>query len=108
MNSPNEGSKYGVRSTELNSTSYSVPRTPHSPPIYHLRLTIYDIMADHSKWANIKHKKGAADAKRGKVFTKIAKEIIVSARLGGGDPAANPRLRLAIQQGRAVNMPNDN
>jgi len=65
-------------------------------------------MSGHSKWANIKHKKAAADAKRGKVFTRIAKEITIAARDGGGDPDANPRLRLAIQNGRAVNMPNDN
>ncbi len=65
-------------------------------------------MAGHSKWANIKHKKGATDAKRGKVFTKIAKEITIAARLGGGDPGSNPRLRLAIQSARAVNMPNEN
>ncbi len=65
-------------------------------------------MAGHSKWANIKHKKGAADAKRGKVFTKIAKEITIASRLGGGDVGSNPRLRLAVQSARAVNMPNDN
>lgn len=65
-------------------------------------------MAGHSKWANIKHRKAATDAKRGKVFTRIAKEIMISARLGGGDPAANPRLRLAMQNARSVNMPNDN
>ncbi|HVZ40390.1 MAG TPA: YebC/PmpR family DNA-binding transcriptional regulator [Candidatus Kapabacteria bacterium] len=65
-------------------------------------------MAGHSKWANIKHRKGAVDAKRGKVFTKIAKEITISARLGGGEPASNPRLRLAVQSARAVNMPGDN
>lgn len=65
-------------------------------------------MAGHSKWANIKHRKGAVDAKRGKIFTKIAREITIAARLGGGDPAANPRLRLAIEKGRGVNMPNDN
>lgn len=65
-------------------------------------------MAGHSKWANIKHRKAATDAKRGKVFTKIAKEVTISARLGGGDPAGNPRLRLAIQSARAVNMPNEN
>jgi len=65
-------------------------------------------MAGHSKWANIKHRKAATDAKRGKVFTRIAKEVIISARLGGGDPAANPRLRLAIEKARSVNMPGDN
>jgi YebC/PmpR family DNA-binding regulatory protein len=65
-------------------------------------------MSGHSKWANIKHKKGATDAKRGKIFTKIAREIMISARLSGGDPGSNPRLRLAIQQGRSVNMPNEN
>ena len=65
-------------------------------------------MAGHSKWANIKHKKGRADALRGKVFTRISKELTVAAREGGGDPSANPRLRLAMQNARAVNMPNDN
>jgi YebC/PmpR family DNA-binding regulatory protein len=65
-------------------------------------------MSGHSKWANIKHKKAAADAKRGKIFTRIAKEITIAARDGGGDPDANPRLRLAIQNARSVNMPSDN
>ncbi len=65
-------------------------------------------MSGHSKWANIKHKKGRADAKRGKVFTRISKEITIAAREGGGDPDGNPRLRLAIQNARSVNMPNDN
>jgi YebC/PmpR family DNA-binding regulatory protein len=65
-------------------------------------------MAGHSKWANIKHKKGAEDAKRGKVFTKLVKEIIVAARMGGGDPAANPRLRLVIEKAKQNNLPKDN
>jgi len=65
-------------------------------------------MSGHSKWANIKHKKGRADAIRGKVFTRISKEITIAAREGGNDPAGNPRLRLAMQNARAVNMPNDN
>ena len=65
-------------------------------------------MSGHSKWANIKHKKGRADAQRGKVFTRISKEITIAAREGGGDPTGNPRLRLAMQNARAVNMPNDN
>ncbi len=65
-------------------------------------------MAGHSKWANIKHKKGAADAKRGKVFTRLIKEITVAARMGGGDPAANPRLRSAIASAKSENMPKDN
>jgi YebC/PmpR family DNA-binding regulatory protein len=65
-------------------------------------------MAGHSKWANIQHRKGRQDAKRGKVFTKLIKEITIAARLGGGDPAANPRLRLAIDKAREHNMPNDN
>ncbi|MFK8138819.1 MAG: YebC/PmpR family DNA-binding transcriptional regulator [Bdellovibrionales bacterium] len=65
-------------------------------------------MAGHSKWANIRHKKGAADAKRSKMFTKIAKEVTVAARLGGGDVDANPRLRRAITSARAVSMPKDN
>lgn len=65
-------------------------------------------MSGHSKWANIKHRKGRQDAKRGKMFTRIGKELTISAREGGGDPDANPRLRLAVQNARSVNMPNDN
>ncbi len=65
-------------------------------------------MSGHSKWSTIKRKKGALDAKRGKLFGKLAKEITVSARLGGGDPTGNPRLRAAIAAARAENMPNDN
>jgi len=65
-------------------------------------------MSGHNKWSTIKHKKGAADAKRGKVFTKIIKEISVAAKLGGGDPAANPRLRTAIDKAKGENMPKDN
>jgi len=65
-------------------------------------------MSGHSKWSTIKRKKGAIDAARGKVFTKIIREITVSAKLGGGDPNANPRLRLAIQLGKDNNMPADN
>lgn len=65
-------------------------------------------MAGHSKWANIKHKKAATDAKRGKIFTRLIKEITVAARLGGGDSASNPRLRLAIDKAYEHNMPKDN
>ena len=65
-------------------------------------------MSGHSKWATIKHKKGAADARRGKIFTKIIKEICVAARISGGDPDSNPRLRTAIQAAKAENMPADN
>jgi len=65
-------------------------------------------MSGHSKWSTIKHKKGAADAKRSKVFTKVIKEITVAARMGGDDPDANPRLRSAIALAKSVNMPNDN
>ncbi len=65
-------------------------------------------MAGHSKWAQIKHKKAAVDAKRGKIFTKIAKEITVAVRLGGKDPEMNPRLRTVIAKAKSVNMPNDN
>jgi YebC/PmpR family DNA-binding regulatory protein len=64
-------------------------------------------MAGHSKWANIKHRKAASDAKRGKIFTRLIKEITVAARLGGGDPGANPRLRLAIDKATDQNMPKD-
>lgn len=65
-------------------------------------------MSGHSKWSTIKRKKGAADAKRGKVFTKIIKEVMVAARLGGGDMNANPRLRAAVMAAKAENMPKDN
>lgn len=65
-------------------------------------------MSGHSKWATIKRKKGALDARRGKVFTKIIRELVTAARIGGGDPDANPRLRLAVDKARAVNMPKDN
>jgi YebC/PmpR family DNA-binding regulatory protein len=64
-------------------------------------------MAGHSKWANIKHRKAAADAKRGKVWTRLIKEITVAARLGGGDPGSNPRLRLAVDKAYGNNMPKD-
>ena len=65
-------------------------------------------MSGHSKWSTIKHKKGATDAKRGKIFTKIIKEITIAARLGGGDVDANPRLRTAVAGAKAQNMPQDN
>ena len=65
-------------------------------------------MAGHSKWANIQHRKGRQDAKRGKIFTRLIKEITVSARMGGGDPNANPRLRLAVDKATEHNMPKDN
>jgi len=65
-------------------------------------------MAGHSKWANIQHRKGRQDEKRGKIWTRITREIIVSARLGGGDLSLNPRLRLAIEKAKAANMPADN
>ena len=65
-------------------------------------------MSGHSKWATIKHKKGALDAKRGKIFTRLIKEIMVAAKAGGGDPDGNPRLRSAILAAKGENMPNDN
>ena len=65
-------------------------------------------MSGHSKWANIKHKKGIADARRGALFTKLGREIIVAARQGGGEPANNFRLKIAVEKARAANMPNDN
>lgn len=65
-------------------------------------------MAGHSKWANIKHRKGRQDAKKGKIFTRLAKEITISAKEGGGDIEMNPRLRLAVQNAKSVNMPSDN
>jgi len=65
-------------------------------------------VSGHSKWAQIKHKKASTDAKMGKVFTKIVKEISIAARLGGGDLTGNPRLRTAIEKAKEVNMPSDN
>ena len=65
-------------------------------------------MSGHSKWSSIKHKKGATDAKRGKIFSRLIKEVTVAARLGGGDTTGNPRLRAAIQAAKAENMPKDN
>lgn len=64
-------------------------------------------MAGHSKWANIQHRKGRQDEKRGAAFSRVAKEITVAAKMGGGDPAFNPRLRLAVDKGKAINMPKD-
>jgi YebC/PmpR family DNA-binding regulatory protein len=65
-------------------------------------------MSGHSKWATIKHKKGAADAKRGRVFTKLIREMTIASRIGGGDPDSNPRLRTAVAQAKQANMPADN
>ncbi|MFW9997530.1 MAG: YebC/PmpR family DNA-binding transcriptional regulator [Candidatus Odinarchaeota archaeon] len=65
-------------------------------------------MSGHSKWSTIKHKKGAADARRGKIFTKLIKELTVAARMGGGDPDGNPRLRAAVAAAKGQNMPKDN
>src|SRR5688572_28008164 len=65
-------------------------------------------MAGHSKWAKVKHFKGAIDAKRGKIFSKLSKEIAIAAKVGGGDPDMNPRLRMVLLKCRSANMPNDN
>ena len=65
-------------------------------------------MSGHSKWSSIKHKKAATDAKRGKIFTKLIKEITVAARMGGGDLESNPRLRTAVAAGKSENMPKEN
>ncbi|MCU0511877.1 MAG: YebC/PmpR family DNA-binding transcriptional regulator, partial [Anaerolineae bacterium] len=65
-------------------------------------------MSGHSKWSTIKRKKGAEDAKRGKIFTRVGREIMIAAREGGGDPDSNPKLYLAVQKARAANMPKDN
>src|SRR5574339_748831 len=69
---------------------------------------IISTMAGHSRWANVKHRKERADAKRGKIFTRLIREITVAARLGGGDPGGNPRLRLALEKAREQNLPSDN
>jgi YebC/PmpR family DNA-binding regulatory protein len=71
-------------------------------------LKIISTMAGHSRWANVKHRKERADAKRGKIFTRLIREITVAARLGGGDPGGNPRLRLALEKAREQNLPGDN
>ena len=65
-------------------------------------------MAGHSKWANIQHRKGAQDKKRGKLFTKLIREITVAAKMGGGDIASNPRLRMAVEKAKGQSMPKDN
>src|SRR5207244_11634286 len=65
-------------------------------------------MAGHSKWAKVKHFKGAIDAKRGKIFSKLSKEITIAAKIGGGDPNMNPRLRMVLLKCRAANMPSEN
>ena len=65
-------------------------------------------MSGHSKWSTIKRKKGAADAKRGKIFTKLIRELATAARIGGGDPDSNPRLRLVVDKAKSANMPKDN
>ncbi|MCB0336243.1 MAG: YebC/PmpR family DNA-binding transcriptional regulator, partial [Bdellovibrionales bacterium] len=65
-------------------------------------------MSGHSKWSTIKRKKAAIDAKRGKIFTRVLKEVQIAAKMGGGNPDANPRLRTAIQAAKAVSVPNDN
>src|SRR5436190_16560186 len=90
-----------------NRATYAIIRAPKpalSPPTS-LRSTS---MSGHSKWSTIKHKKGAADAKRGKIFTRILKEMTVAARMGGGDQTGNPRLRAAVAEAKANNMPKDN
>src|SRR2546422_9817408 len=77
-------------------------RSPPTP------LIVFRAMSGHSKWSQIKRQKGAADVKRGVIFTKMTKEIMIAAKEGGGDPDANFRLRLAMDRARAVNMPRDN
>ena len=72
------------------------------------RPSLSSRMSGHNKWSTIKRKKGAVDAKRGKIFSRLIKEITIAARMGGGDPGGNPRLRRAMDDARAVNMPNDN
>src|ERR1043166_1105744 len=82
-------------------------RAPH-PAAPEVRCTQeLPLMAGHSKWANIQHRKGRQDEKRGKAWTRVIREIMVAARQGGGDPGANPRLRLAIEKAKAVNLPAD-
>src|SRR5215472_3058300 len=88
--------------------AFSAAALAGQPHIIGPEIESGDLMSGHSKWATIKHKKGAADAKRGRLFTKLIKEITMAARMGGGDPGGNPRLRKAIDEAKAVNMPADN
>jgi YebC/PmpR family DNA-binding regulatory protein len=78
-------------------------RTPYNPGLFSEEHSTF--MAGHSKWANIQHRKGRQDEKRGKAWTRVIREIMVAARLGGGDVSANPRLRLAVEKAKAVNLP---
>src|SRR5512138_720908 len=78
-----------------------------SAPVFRRFLGSF-AMSGHSKWHSIKHKKGAADAKRGKIFTRLIKELTVAARAGGGDPDMNPRLRTIVAEAKANNMPREN
>jgi YebC/PmpR family DNA-binding regulatory protein len=80
----------------------------NSAEIYFWAFYKQDTMAGHSKWANIQHRKGAQDKKRGKLFTKLIREIAIAAKMGGGDLDANPRLRLAVDKAKAQSMPKDN
>ena len=85
-----------------------IPEVVGSNPISPTIQSSGGLMSGHSKWSSIKHKKGAADAKRGKIFTKLIREITTAARIGGGDSESNSRLRVAIAQAKAENMPKDN
>jgi YebC/PmpR family DNA-binding regulatory protein len=91
----------------VSKSRIAVYRTEHGLAAVGAGSQESDGMAGHSKWANIQHRKGRQDEKRGKAWTRVIREIMVAARLGGGDPAANPRLRLAIEKAKAVNLPVD-
>src|SRR6266545_3374512 len=95
----------GARNRDVRPPIEGVPRTRRP---YNSRRSYREHMSGHSKWSTIKHKKGAADAKRGRLFTKLIREITMSARLGGGSAESNPRLRKAIEDAKAVNMPAEN
>lgn len=101
-----EGAIFGVSLADADGPPARRHRQHDTPK--HARCGIPRLMSGHSKWSTIKRKKGATDAARGKVFTKIAREIMVSTKLGGGDPEGNPRLRAALLAARAANMPKDN
>src|SRR5712692_8071905 len=98
---PDRGPAPRVRSIAISLASARAQSRPNA-------LIVFSGMSGHSKWSQIKRQKGAADAKRGVVFTKMAKEIMLAAKEGGGDPEANFRLRLAIDRARGVNMPREN
>lgn len=96
------------RGRDSEPPAYSSQQLRHKAAVNRSPRIDSESMSGHSKWSTIKHKKAATDAKRGKLFTKLLREVTISARLGGGDPGGNPRLRAAIQDAKANNVPSEN